>query len=255
MALAARLRAALRPAALHLAASAFVAAMVASLIFGVWYRYPYKELSGGRELFWLVVTVDIVCGPLLTLVLFSPAKRSAELARDLGLVVLVQIITLGYGLQTVWQSRPLFLVMNIDRFTVVSRTELAPKELDALDQKLSPSWMSGPALVATRAPRDDAERLAVLTESVQGGRDYAQRPDFYIAYDGDAALKSLGRSKSLALFLQRYPEQRPKAVEMAVSQKAVLDDWLYLPVVGRQDWVAILDKRGQIQGFLKGDGF
>ena len=30
---------------------------------------------------------------------------------------------------------------------------------------------------------------------------------------------------------------------------------LYLPVVGRQDWVAVLDAKGQIQGFLKGDGF
>ena len=34
-----------------------------------------------------------------------------------------------------------------------------------------------------------------------------------------------------------------------------LDQLLYLPVVGRQDWVAVIDKQGQIQGFLKGDGF
>ena len=31
--------------------------------------------------------------------------------------------------------------------------------------------------------------------------------------------------------------------------------WLYLPVIARQDWVAVLDKQGQIQGFLRGDGF
>ena len=30
---------------------------------------------------------------------------------------------------------------------------------------------------------------------------------------------------------------------------------VYLPVVGRQDWVAVLDQQAQIQGFLKGDGF
>ena len=29
----------------------------------------------------------------------------------------------------------------------------------------------------------------------------------------------------------------------------------YLPVMGRQDWVAVLDRQGQIQGFLRGDGF
>lgn len=31
--------------------------------------------------------------------------------------------------------------------------------------------------------------------------------------------------------------------------------WLYLPVIARQDWVAVLDQQGQIQGFLRGDGF
>jgi hypothetical protein len=30
---------------------------------------------------------------------------------------------------------------------------------------------------------------------------------------------------------------------------------LYLPVIARQDWVAVLDKQGQIRGFLRADGF
>jgi hypothetical protein len=30
---------------------------------------------------------------------------------------------------------------------------------------------------------------------------------------------------------------------------------LYLPVIDRQDRVAVLDKQGQLQGFLCGDGF
>jgi hypothetical protein len=36
---------------------------------------------------------------------------------------------------------------------------------------------------------------------------------------------------------------------------ADMAQWLYLPVMGRQDWDAVLDKQGQIQGFLRGDGF
>jgi hypothetical protein len=31
--------------------------------------------------------------------------------------------------------------------------------------------------------------------------------------------------------------------------------WLYLPVIARQDCAAVLDKQGRIQGFLRGDGF
>ena len=29
----------------------------------------------------------------------------------------------------------------------------------------------------------------------------------------------------------------------------------YLPVVARQDWIAVLDMNGNILGFLKGNGF
>ena len=31
--------------------------------------------------------------------------------------------------------------------------------------------------------------------------------------------------------------------------------WVYLPVVGRQDGVAVLDGSARILGFLPGDGF
>ena len=109
--------------------------------------------------------------------------------------------------------------------------------------------------VAIRAPKDAEERKKVLFESVQGGRDFAERPEFYLPYEGAAALKSLQRAKPLALFLQKQPAQESTAKALAAEKGADLTQWLYLPVVGRQDWVAVLDKQGQIQGFLKGDGF
>ena len=45
--------------------------------------------------------------------------------------------------------------------------------------------------MALREPKDALERQKVLFESVQGGRDYAERPEFYLPYEGEAALKSL----------------------------------------------------------------
>jgi hypothetical protein len=33
------------------------------------------------------------------------------------------------------------------------------------------------------------------------------------------------------------------------------NEWKYLPVLGREDWIALLDQSGMIRGFLKGDGF
>ena len=66
-----RWRFALKMAGYHLLVSLFLAGMAALLVFKVWYPYPYAELTGGLQLYKLVVAVDVVCGPLLTLVLAS----------------------------------------------------------------------------------------------------------------------------------------------------------------------------------------
>lgn len=232
-----------------------VAALAAALVFGLWYPFPYRELSGGRELFMLVVAVDVVCGPLLTMVLFNPAKPRAELWRDLGLVALIQLGALGYGLWTVWEARPLFLVQEIDRFKVIATPDLRGTSISELADALQPHWMSGPITVAIRGPKDEEERKTVLFESVQGGRDYAERPEFYLPYEGAAALKSLQRAKPLAVFLQKHPDQQDAARKLALEKGADMAQWVYLPVVARQDWIAVLDKQAQIQGFLRGDGF
>ena len=250
-----RFRAAVQAASLHLLYSVVVAVSAAALVFGLWYPFPYRELSGGRELFLLVVMVDVACGPLLTTVLFNAAKPRAELWRDLGLVVLIQLGALGYGFWIVWEARPLFLVQEIDRFKVTSAADLRSGSIAGLPASLQPHWWAGPLTVAIREPKDALERMAVMLESVQGGRDYAERPEFYLPYEGAAALKSLQRAKSLTVFLQKQPDQQDAARKLALEKGGDLAQWLYLPVVARQDWVAILDKRGQIQGFLKGDGF
>ena len=250
-----RVQSAIRPASIHLLCSVLVSMVAAVLVFGLWYPYPYRVLSGGRELFLLVVAVDVVCGPLLTIVLFNSAKPRAELWRDLGMVVLIQLGALGYGVLTLWQARPMFLVLEGDRFKVVLSHDLDSHAVAALPPTLQPKTLSGPLTVGIRPPIDSKERNKVLFASIQGGRDYAERPEFYLPYEGEAALKSLQRAKPLATFLEKYPDQQDAARKLALEKNADLKEWFYLPVVARQDWVAILDKQGQIQGFLRGDGF
>jgi hypothetical protein len=255
MSLVNRIRQAALASGIHFLASCALAILASALVFLVWFPYPYRDLSGGRELFLLVIGVDIVCGPLLTLVLFNPTKPKAELWRDMTLVVLIQLGALGYGLWTVWQARPLYLVLEVDRYKVVTRPVIDEAALVNLPSDLQPRWWAGPLVVGVRNPVDAKEREKIMFESVQGGRDYAERPEFYVHYVGAAAAKALAKARPLSVFLQKQPAQRAAANELAADKKADITQWLYLPVVARQDWVAVLDKQGQIQGFLKGDGF
>ena len=250
-----RFHAAAKAAGMHFLICIFVALLAGTLVFGLWYPYPYRELAGGRELFLLIVVVDVVCGPLLTLVLYSPSKPRLELWRDLGLVAIIQLTALGYGLHIVWQARPVYLVLELERFKVIALPSLDADAVAELPDSLQPRWMGGATTVTIREPKDTAERNKVLFDSIQGGRDYAERAEFYLPYEGDAALKALKYSKPLSVFLQKQPSQEAAARELVAEKHLDMTQLTYLPVVGRQDWVAVLDAQGQIQGFLKGDGF
>lgn len=250
-----RLRAAAKAAGLHLLGSMTLALICAGLVFSIWYPSVFASLAGGRELFVLVAAVDVVCGPLLTLVLYNPVKPRGELARDLGFVVLIQLAALGYGLQTVWLARPLYLVLETDRFRVIAAPDVDVRELHNLPKDMQPQLLSGPMTIGLRPPKDETERMKVLLESVAGGRDYAQRPDFFVPYTPEVGLRAVQRFKPLERFLNAHPEQRKKAEDVSMLHGLQVATLRYLPVVGREDWIALLDTQAQIVGFLKGDGF
>lgn len=250
-----RIKAAFRASTLHLALSAVVAVSVAAMVFFLWYPYPYGDLAGGRGLFTLIVSIDVICGPLLTLVIFSPTKKRKEIVRDIAVIAVIQLCALVYGVVMVWKARPLYLVAEMDRFKVISSLALPDDFRRVLPADLVPGLLNGPMTIGLRPPKDIEEKNAVMFESLGGGADYAERPDFYIPYDVTAGAKMMKRALPLASFIAKYPEQSDAANAIAKVLGQSVDALNYLPVIGRQDWVAVMDKNGAIAGFLKGDGF
>ena len=255
-----RMRVASRAAFIHFLSSTLLASLAATLVLLIWYPYPYDLLSGGRMLFLVLVCVDVVCGPLLTLVLFSSTKSSRELVTDMGLVVLIQMAALIYGLHTAYEARPLFLAHEVDRFRVIALGDYGKvdvrESLAALPEPLRPHWLKGPATVAMRPPKDENERREVMLEAISGGRDYSQRPDFYVPYGATADQRRiLARAKPLRNFIALNPDAKELAAAMLKRNGVPLEDATFLPVMHKQEWVVVMDKAAHILGFLPGDGF
>lgn len=253
-----RLRQSFPVAAVHLALGALIACMIAFVIFWIWYPYPYDEFSGGRNLFLLLIGVDLVCGPVLTLLLYTKSKSTKLLLIDLTLILVLQIGAMVYGVTTVWQARPVYLVAEIDRLKVVTQADingLDPSTLAVLPEELRTSIWHRPLVVGIRDPQSVEEKNKVMFESVQGGRDYAERPEFYIAYGEPSAQRSLEKGRVLTHFGKKYPSLQPDLEQYAASKGRSLDKIKYLPVIARQDWIAILDEKGYVDVFMKGDGF
>ena len=120
----ARLHAAARAAFFHLIISLLVGALAAAAVFGFWFPYPYQELAGGQHLFLIMVGVDVVCGPLLTAMLFSPTKSRRELTLDLSLIALVQLAALIYGVHSISEARPVVLAFETDRMVSVAARQI-----------------------------------------------------------------------------------------------------------------------------------
>jgi hypothetical protein len=248
----------LRAMGWHLLGSSVVAAIVAAVVFGVWFSNPYHQLAGGTNLFFLIMGVDLICGPLLTFVLFNPTKSRRELVVDLSLVVLLQLVALAYGTWTVYQARPLYLVHEVDRFKVIALPDIDARELQKLPESLLPRFLKGPETVGLREGSNE-EREKVMFESIKGGRDFGERPSFYAPYDAEKAVNAYNRAKPVANFLKKYPNKQDEIVKIQTAMEQQwgkqIQELRYLPIIARQDWIAVLNPKGEIVGYIKGDGF
>ena len=245
----------LKAAGIHLAISLVVAALAALLVFLVWYPYPYREISGGRELFLIVVAVDVVMGPLMTLAVFNTAKPRKELRRDLGIIGLLQLAALAYGLWTVAVARPVHLVFEIDRFRVVHAIDVPPELINRAPPELRQLPLTGPTLLSVRDFKDSKENFDATMAALQGIAIGA-RPDFWQPYlKGKQQI--LAKAKSLAELKARFPAYK-KEIDSALQASGHAPIGVgYIPMVGRQTfWTVLIDlNTAEVLAFVPLDSF
>jgi hypothetical protein len=114
----------IRAALVHFGISLSVAFCAAALIFLAWYPSPLQAAVGANKLFWLILTVDVILGPLLTLVVFNPRKKSLKF--DLAVIAFVQLAALTYGMQTMYYGKPAYVALNENRFFLARVNEIEP---------------------------------------------------------------------------------------------------------------------------------
>ncbi|MBX3585596.1 MAG: pilus assembly protein [Ramlibacter sp.] len=244
-----------RAAGIHLCISLTIAALAALLVFGIWFPYPYREISGGRELFFIVVTVDVILGPLITLAIFNRRKPKAELTRDLAIVGLIQLAGLGYGLWTVALARPVHLVFEIDRFRVVHAVDIPEEELGKTPPGIRALPLTGPTLLAVRPFRNDKEKLDTTLAALQGVA-LGARPDLWQDY-ASAKASVLATAKPVTLLESRFPARAAEidAVLQAAGRRP--GSTAFVPMTGRKAfWTAFVDPvTADVVAFMPLDSF
>jgi len=198
-----------KAAAWHLLASAAVSGATYCLFRLVWYPGALFDASGAGSVFAMVIGVDVVIGPMLTWLVFRQGKPSLKF--DLGVIVLLQLVALSYGLFTLFSGRPVFVAALGHRFDLVQATEVGQSDLARANRSLP---MLGPEWVGIARPTDPKVREMVLFGSLAGAGDYGNMPQYH------APLSSM-RAEILA---NASPVSKLKAINS--NSAAVIDAWL-----------------------------
>jgi hypothetical protein len=230
----------LQASAIHLALSLSIAMLAAMLVFGIWYPYPYREISGGRELFLLVVAVDVILGPLMTLAVFNRAKPWSELRRDLAVVAALQLAALGYGLWTVYVARPVHMVFEYDRFRVVHAIDVVPELMSQTPPSITALPLTGPTLLALRPFKDGQEKMDATMAALQG-LSLSSRPDLWQPY-AQSVPEVLQVAKPVSELKARFANEAADIDRVLAEAGHTPQNTVYVPLAGRKSfWTVFLD--------------
>ena len=254
-----RIKAASRVASIHLAGVLVLIAIAAYLIFKIWFPYPYYKTSGGGNLFLFLCAVSLICGPLLTLVLFDGSKSRSKLWIDAVLIAVIQIASLAYVLYGIAQARPVYLAYEGNRFRVVTVRDIDSARLADAQAEFRSLGYGGPRLVGAKlAETTDPNYRQSIMESLQGLHP-SFRPERWVPYESQrAALQA--ELKPMAALKAKHP-QSESGIEQALRKHGLTDDSAgYLPLDAQKadpaDWVVIAERAsGQPRAFLPLDGW
>ena len=164
----------------HLTISFLIALFVVGLVFFIWYPSSLATAVGVTKIFLMMLTIDVIIGPILGLLVYREGKKSLKF--DLTVIILLQLSALFYGVYSIEQGRPAWIVFNVDRFELVRKNEIVDQNINhAQPQFQQPSWLK-PQFVATEFSKNIEQHNNDMFAEVLSGISIAQRPERYVDF-------------------------------------------------------------------------
>ncbi len=160
----------------HLLISLIIFGLLFALI--AYWLFPGAlfQVAGGIEGIRIIAGVDLVLGPLLTLVIYNIAKPRRELYRDLSIIGGIQIAALAVGMLLVYNSRPVAVTWVLDSFQAVRASDFkrADTPLPAQVSRLGPTYW----YIDLPANNADALQLVLLNDASE--EPLRERTELYL---------------------------------------------------------------------------
>lgn len=143
---------------IHLGASFLVFIVLLLMIIYVWYPAPYFDASYRMKWIIVIAFVDLVIGPGLTLIVFSPNKPSLKF--DMSVILVLQLSALSWGVYNAWSVHPQMNVFFDNEIYCLDHTEISNSGADV---NLASSPVSEKLLTMLPYPETVEKKLEYLT--------------------------------------------------------------------------------------------
>ncbi len=239
----------LKASAIHMTASLLIVSIYLGLVYFQWYPYPFYAIENTWDVIQLVIGIDLILGPALTLIVYKPGKLNLKF--DLSAIILLQLAALSWGVWATFEARPAFVVFERSRATILSHNEITPSEIE--DNRLRQLNRAGPQLIFLRPPASQEEFSEMMERAFNGIDPVYQAKFFAPLYDYREKLlpfkidirEQMHNSRELTELVEKF----------LADNHQTLDNLAFFPIRGRNknNIIILTQPRAEVVGYLDFD--
>jgi len=215
----------------HLGLSLIIFLIVLYFIVFHWYPQPFFTTDGGWQGVRLIAAVDIVLGPLLTLIIFKPGKSGLKF--DIVIIAAIQFAALASGLYIVHNERPVAKIFQDGNFYIVTGYDMAERNI-TLDE-LEKYRIHGSIAIYLDLPDNHAEFEKLQHQAVQKREALFLNTTLYKKIDATA----INKMRRYSIDIERYIKDTYTDKELKIfhnflkDHNAKVNDFIYIGLHSR----------------------
>jgi len=215
----------------HLGLSLIIFLIVLYFIVFHWYPQPFFTTDGGWQGVRLIAAVDIVLGPLLTLIIFKPGKRGLKF--DIVIIAVIQFAALASGLYIVHNERPVAKIFQDGNFYIVTGYDMAERNITLDD--LEKYRINGSIAIYLDLPDNHAEFEKLQRQAVQKREPLFLNTALYKKIDTG----TISKMRRYSIDMERYIKDTYSDKELKIfhnflkNHSAKVNDFIYIGLHSR----------------------
>ena len=224
----------LKAFAYHLGISVFIALVSLYIVFMVWHPAPLAKAVGVTYIFIMMLAIDAILGPVLTLIIAKKDKKSLRF--DLSVIIALQVAAFSYGIYNIAISRPVYIAFDTSRFEVVQANNIPKVSLKEAKSAYNTLGWGEPKWVAV-IPAESIEKKNNRTfVELQTGVAPSMQPNLYEPLDNQWLIMA-AKVHDLTELSKNNSTQ---SVDSVMIDYPAATGWLPL-VAYEQDMVVLID--------------